>query len=242
MASAADHIGVGNSLACSGYFARPLSFIGLPPSNLKRHTVKKPLSAILLTATLALGSAPVFAQSALDVPAGTYKLDPRHASLTWKVSHMGLSNYTARFSKLEGTLVFDPKDPAKSSVTATVDPASVRTDHATPKDFDQELREDPRFFKVAKFPEIKFVSTKVETTGDKTGRITGDLTFMGVTKPVTLDATFNGSFKEHPMTKKPALGFSATGKVKRSEFGLDALVPFVGDDVSLSIEAEFLQP
>jgi len=204
--------------------------------------VKTPLSALLIAAALALGSAPALAQAAPDVPAGTYKLDPRHASLTWKVSHMGLSNYTARFAKLDGTLVFDPKDPAKSTVTATVDPASVRTDHAVPKDFDQELREDPRFFKVARFPEIRFVSTKVEKTGEKTGRMTGDLTFMGVTRSVTLDVTFNGSFKEHPMTKKAALGFSATGKVKRSEFGLDALVPFVGDDVSLSIEAEFLQP
>ncbi|WP_245512817.1 YceI family protein [Enterovirga rhinocerotis] len=199
------------------------------------------MKAILLAATLGLAG-PAFAQSPSDVPAGTYRLDPSHASLTWRVKHLGLSNYTARFSKLDATLTYDPKDPTKSKLTASVDPASVKTDLTTPKDFDQELRDDPRFFKVAKFPEIKFVSTKLEKTGDKTGRMAGDLTFMGVTKPVTLDVTFNGSFKEHPMTKKAALGFSATGVVKRSEFGLDAMIPFIGDDVSIAIEAEFQQP
>jgi polyisoprenoid-binding protein YceI len=195
----------------------------------------------LAAAVLTLAVGPAFAQSPSDVPAGTYKLDPAHASLTWRVKHLGLSNYTARFTKIDATLSYDPKDPTKSKITASVDPASVRTDLNAPKDFDQELREDPRFFKVAKFPEIKFASTKLEKTGDRTGRMTGDLSFMGVTKPVTLDVTFNGSFREHPMTKRGALGFSATGTVKRSEFGMDALVPFVGDDVAVVIEAEFQQ-
>ena len=201
------------------------------------------LRPILLAATLGLVAGAAQAQSPSDVPAGTYKLDPRHASLTWRVNHMGLSNYTARFAKLDAVLTYDPKDPSKSRVTATVDPASVRTDLLNAKDdFDKELREDQRFFKVAKFPEIKFTTTSVEKTGDATGRMTGDLTFMGVTKPVTLDVVFNGSFKEHPMSKKPALGFSAKGTVKRSELGLDALIPFVGDDVFVAIEAEFQQP
>lgn len=201
------------------------------------------LRPILLAATLGLVAGAAGAQTPTDVPAGTYKLDPRHASLTWRVNHLGLSKYTARFATLDAVLTYDPKDPSKSRVTATVDPASVRTDLLNAKDdFDKELREDPRFFKVAKFPEIKFTTTSVEKTGDKSGRMTGDLTFMGVTKPVTLDVTFNGSFKEHPMSKKAAIGFSATGTVKRSEFGLDALIPFVGDDVSVAIEAEFQQP
>ena len=200
------------------------------------------IRTLFLATTLAVAAGAAVAQTPSDVPAGTYKLDPTHASVTWRVKHLGLSNYTARFAKIDAVLTYDPKDPTKSRVTATIDPASVKTDLNAPKDFDAELRDDPRFFKVAKFPEIKFSTTKVEKTGETTGRMTGDLTFMGVTKPITLDVAFNGSFKEHPMSKKPALGFSATGVVKRSEFGLDALVPFISDEVSLSIETEFQQP
>jgi polyisoprenoid-binding protein YceI len=194
-------------------------------------------SGLLVAALLGLSAGPALAQTPADVPAGSYKLDPTHASLTWKVNHMGLSNYTARFTKLDATLTYDPADPSRSTLTATVDPSSIRTDH--PGAFDKELREDPRFFKTAQFPEIKFVSKSLQKTGDKTGKMTGDLTFMGQTKPVTLDVTFNGSFKEHPLTKKPAIGFSATGTVKRSQFGMDALVPYVSDDVAIAIEAEF---
>ena len=202
--------------------------------------MKKTLIATLAAAALSLVAIGASAQTPSDVPAGTYKLDPTHASVTWRLNHMGLSTYTARFTKIDATLNYDPADPTKSQLTATIDPASVRTDYPNPaKDFDKELREDQRFFKVAQFPEIKFVSTKLEKTGDKTGKMTGDLTFMGQTKPVTLDVTFNGSFKEHPLTKKPAIGFSATGTVKRSAYGMDALVPFVGDDVALLIETEF---
>ncbi len=199
------------------------------------------LAGTAALACLLAGSAG--AQTRPDVPAGTYKLDPNHASVTWKVSHMGLSRYTARFTKVDAQIVFDPSDPTKSSLTASVDPTSVRTDYpnAAQKDFDKELRDDPRFFKVGQFPEVKFVSRRIEMTGDKTGRITGDLTFMGVTKPMALDVTLNGFFKEHPASKKPALGFSAVGTIKRSEFGMDALVPIVGDEVQVLIEAEFAQ-
>lgn len=200
----------------------------------------KSFASFLIAAALSVGGQ-ALAQSPSDVPAGTYKLDPTHASLTWRVNHFGLSNYTARFTKLDATLTYDPADPTKSSVSASVDPASVRTDLTSPKDFDQHLREDEKFFRTATFPEVKFASTKLEKTGDRTGRMTGNLTFLGVTKPVTLDVAFNGSFKEHPFTKKAALGFSARGSVKRSEFGMGALVPMVGDDVRVEIEAEFLQ-
>ena len=203
--------------------------------------MKNTLIATFAASAMAFAALGASAQTPNDAPAGTYKLDPNHASVVWKVSHLGLSNYTARFGKLDATLTYDPADPTKSQLTATVDPASVKTEYpnAATKDFDKELRDDPRFFKVGQFPEIKFVSTKLEKTGEKTGKMTGDLTFMGQTKPVTLDVTFNGSYKEHPLSKKPALGFSATGTVKRSTFGMDAMVPFIGDDVTVLVETEF---
>jgi polyisoprenoid-binding protein YceI len=193
-----------------------------------------------------------------DAPAGEYKLDPAHASVTWKITHMGLSNYTARFTKIDATLNFDPADPAKNSVSVKIDPASVRTDYPYVKvkgpmgktaDFDKELSTDARFFNSAKFPEITFKSTGVERTGENTAKVTGDLTLLGVTKPITLDATFNGGFAKHPMGAPIAeVGFSGVAVIKRSEFGMGFMVPAqpgapgLSDDVTVLIEAEFTKP
>jgi polyisoprenoid-binding protein YceI len=167
-------------------------------------------------------------------------MDPTHASVTWKVMHMGLSNYTARFAKSDATLVFDPAKPEASKLTATVDPLSIRTDFpfVEKEDFDKKLAKDAKWFNAEFFDKITFASTAVKMTGAKTADVTGDLTLLGVTKPVVLKVTFNGGMAAHPMTKKPAIGFSATGSVKRSEFGLTGGIPFVGDDVAVSIEAE----
>lgn len=180
--------------------------------------------------------------AAPDVPSGTYAIDPTHASLTWKVNHLGLSNYTARFTSMNATITFDAANPANSSVTATVNPASVKTDYpfADQSDFDAEIR-GTQFFNVEEFAEIKFVSKSLTLKDDSHGTVTGDLTFHGVTKPVTLDVTLVGSMAEHPYAKKPAMGFSATGTVKRSDFGVDYLVPYIGDDVTVIIEAEFIK-
>ncbi len=90
---------------------------------------------------------------------------------------------------------------------------------------------------MTEFPTAKFVSTKIEKTGDKTAKVTGDLTLVGVTKPVTLEVTFNEK-KPNPMSKKESVGFSATTVIKRSEFGINYAVPNVSDDVELQIEAE----
>jgi polyisoprenoid-binding protein YceI len=190
------------------------------------------------------------ASSALqtEAPAGAYKVDSTHASITWKVSHLGLSFYTARFTKWDADLNFDPADPAKNSVSVTIDPNSIRTDYPyviTPgpngktEDFDKKLAADPGFFNSAKFPTITFKSKGVERTGDKTAIVTGDLTLLGVTKPVVIDATFNGGLKELFSSKTAAVGFSGVTKIKRSDFGFTAGAPYVGDDVEILIEAEF---
>lgn len=182
-------------------------------------------------------------------PAGTYDLDPTHASLTWKVNHFGLSNYTARFTGLSGTLVFDPADLSASVLDVTIDPASVETDypfdfkasHAdSPFDtFDQEISESDAYFNSTAFPAITFKSTEVTATGPNTGTVTGDLTFRGVTKPVTLDVTYNGTASFPWAPEQPKIGFSAAGTLKRSDFGMDVLVPSVSDEVDLLIEVEF---
>ena len=200
------------------------------------------LSRLVLAVGLALVAVPASAQLATDVPAGTFKVDPAHASLTWRVLHMGLANYTARFTKLDATLTLDPAKPEAAKLTATIDPASIKTDYPFPEkeNFDKVLFESAKWFNGGVAKSITFTSTGVKMTGAKTADVTGDLTLLGVTKPVTLKVTFNGGMASHPFSKKPAVGFSATGTVKRSEFGMTNGIPVVSDDVNLVIEAEFV--
>jgi polyisoprenoid-binding protein YceI len=213
-----------------------------------------PTGTTTATATATATAAPV----SLTIPSGTYRLDPTHASLTFKIKHLGLADYTARFARFDATLDLDTADLTKSKVTATVDPASVRTDYPgdyaathgrTYRSWDDDLARNPRWFNVRQFPEARFASTAIAVTGPNTGTMTGDLTFLGVTKPITLDVTFGGQLAEHPFTKGPAIGFSAVGSFKRSDFGMTAGLPEPGaafapvaDDVELVIEAEFMGP
>ncbi|MEL6298016.1 MAG: YceI family protein [Pseudomonadota bacterium] len=202
----------------------------------------------MLKSALAFGFLAIAAMSTATVSAnaneaaGTYKLDRAHASLVWKIKHLGLSFYTARFDTFDATLDIDPNEPESAKLEVTVDPKSIRTGFpfADAKDFDKELIESPNFFNAGEHPEIKFASTSIERTGDTTAKLTGDLTLLGVTKPVTLDITLNGQMS-HPMKKKPALGFSGVGTIKRSEFGMTHLIGGVGDEVQLLLEAEFIK-
>jgi len=207
-----------------------------------RTSIKTAIAAAAIVAGFVLET-PAIAQTTAPgtLPAGIYVSDETHTSVTFKVNHMGMSKYTARFAKAEAELNFDPADPTKSSVKASVDPASVRTDypHVQEKDFDKKLAQDAEWFNAGKFPTITFASTRIEKTGETTGKMHGDLTFLGVTKPVTFDMTFNGAYAEHPMAKIPAMGFSATTQIKRSDFGFSTYVPMIGDEVDLMIEIEF---
>ncbi len=198
------------------------------------------LKSLALAAALSCASlAPAWSQS-LSVPAGEYVLEKTHASVTWRVKHLGLSNYPARFVTFDSTIQLDPKTVTKSSVTVTIDPRSVRTEYPFPdkEDFDKVIAE--KFLMAGEHPSISFASTGLVATGATTGKLTGNLTLAGVTKPVTLDVTLNAA-KEHPFRKVPALGFSATGSFKRSDFGITDLIPMVSDEVELIIEAEFLK-
>lgn len=210
--------------------------------------------------TLAAGCAPKEAQTpaateivapitpvVTDAPAGSYRLDKSHASLVFKVNHIGYSNYTAAFDDFDATLAFDPAAPANMRVTATINVASLDIP-APPAGFLDELK-SPAWLNAVDFPAMNFRSTGVALTGPNTARIDGVLDFRGVSAPVAFDATFNGGYAGYPPYDPNArIGFSAKGVLKRSVFGVLIGIPTpeapvgVGDDVSFEIDAEFTGP
>lgn len=177
-------------------------------------------------------------QALQSLGTGSYHMEKAHSSLIWRLKHMNLSYYTARFTDFDTSLEFDPKNPGASHVKAIINPLSVQADHPTDKDWDRKIGED--FLDGVKFPQIVFESKKIDVTGEFTGKVTGDLSFLGVTKPVTLDVTFNGAAPVAALYQgRSAVGFSAHATFKRSDFGLTRYSSLVGDDVEIIIECEF---
>ena len=172
------------------------------------------------------------AMSAQAAPV-TYKLDPGHTMVLFTWNHFGFSNPTANLGISDGTLVFDQQNPSKSSVEVTLPLTNLDT-HVSA--LDSHLKQ-PDFFDADKFPTVTFKSTSVQSVGGNHYKVTGDLTVHGVTKSVVLNATLNKS-GTHPMTGQPAIGFNATGTLKRSDFGLGAYVPKVSDEIKLDITTE----
>lgn len=162
-----------------------------------------------------------------------YDIDPTHTQVQFTYNHLGFSNITGRFDEVKGDFLFDAADPTKSSVSITIPVASIST--GVDKLDEHLLKAD--FFDATQFPTATFKSTGVTAAGEGKLAVAGDLTIHGVTRPVVLDVTING-VGEHPMRKLPAAGFDATAKIKRSDFGVGAYVPAVGDEVTLSITVE----
>ncbi len=194
-------------------------------------------AALVLTATLACGGPALANPSTTDpakVPAGAYALDKRHASLTVKIVHMGFSHYTLRLNGLEGSFTYDPANWQQTKLTFTADPRSVDTNDPA---FNKQIA---GYLDADKFPAITFVSTAVAGGEDGKGTVTGDLTLHGVTKPVTLDVTFDGA--GHGITPLGTrLGFSGSARIKRSDFGVSSVIlnQFTSDDVEVIFEVEF---
>lgn len=180
-------------------------------------------------------------KSLREMPAGEYQLDKAHASLIFKVNHLGLSKYTARFTDFDSNINFDPENFENSAVTTVVKSNSIKTDFpfVKRKDFDKFLSQNEYWLNSKNFPEIKFESTKIKKTGSTKGIIYGNLTMLGETKPIKLKVRFNGSYKNKPHVGLPALGFSAKGKIKRSEWGFGAYIPAIGDEIKIIIETEY---
>ncbi len=219
----------------------------------------RPILAVCLSAVLAAcsanageanGTSQAFEPIDLKAPAGTYALEKTHASLIWSIPHMGLSDYHARFTQLDGAITLDPANPESSAVELTIAPGSVRTDfpldykmvHPDSKfaNWDEEIALEEGKLAAGDGKAITFVSTAVEQTGPRTAKITGDLTMRGQSKPFTLEATFNGELESHPFFKVAVVGFNAHGVIKPSEYDVNLYGGALGDAVTVSFSGEFV--
>ena len=208
---------------------------------------------VLIGAAAALAvSAPLVAQNAMQTPgapdparvaAGTYQADPNHTMVEWEVDHLGFTPYFGIFGDVTGTLVLDPADLGSAKVDVTIPVSKVTTASA---ELTQHLLRAPKeeggkpdFFGPAP-ADAHFVSTSVVQTGPEKAQITGDLSLNGVTRPVTLLATFYGAGTMPPqMGGAEVVGFKAIATIKRSDFGVDGFIPLVSDEVKLDIVAAF---
>lgn len=198
------------------------------------------IAASLLAITL-----PAHAEPTLEgVASGLYELEKTHAFLTWTVTHNGISGYSVNFTDFDADLVFDAETPANSQLSVTINPSALNTNYPDPAkkvDWEAELATDARFMNAGEFPTISFASTSVEQTGDFSGTVTGDLTFLGVTKPVTLDVSYGGVANPPWFGQRDVIGFTASTTVTRSDFGSTALGGIISDDVVIEFSGEFLQ-
>jgi polyisoprenoid-binding protein YceI len=176
----------------------------------------------LLAATAVVQAAPV-----------TYTLDPDHTQVLFSWSHFGYSNPGAYLGLGSGTLVFDEQHPERSSVQVSL-PLSELDTHVAALDMHLQQAD---FLDAAKYPQVTFQSTRVQPLGGNKFKVTGDLTMHGVTRSVALDATLN-RVGVHAMSKRQSIGFGATTQIRRSEFGVGAYVPNVGDELTVRITAE----
>jgi polyisoprenoid-binding protein YceI len=199
----------------------------------------------IATAVFSLGLAaclPVLAQNVSTNPAqgpsGLYTVDERHTQLLFSVLHLGLTDYFGRFDKISGTLNYNGAQPEQSNITISTDTTSLDVPNAELED----MLKGGAVFDSQNFSVATFKSTSITRTGPTTGQIAGLLTIRNVTRPVTLDATFNGG-EANPMGGGYALGFRATATIRRSDFGLNHTMwsPFVSDDVHVIVEAMFDQ-
>ncbi|WP_073975497.1 YceI family protein [Erythrobacter donghaensis] len=212
------------------------------------RTTLAAVTALAFAAGAAAFAPALTAQGAAQVPgakdparvtAGTYAADPAHSLIGWEVNHFGFNDYYGIFGDVAGTLTIDPANPDAAKVDVTIPVANVTTASKALTDHLLRPGKDggkPDFFGPAPAP-ARFVSTSVKAEG-MTAMITGNLTLNGITRPVTFAAEFTGA-GNNPFNKKATIGFEAETSIKRSDFGVDAYIPFVGDEVELDISVAF---
>ena len=195
-------------------------------------------TAMLFVATSALADTPAVPANTdpAAVKAGTYTVETSHTRTQFTVSHMGFTDWYGDFSGTSGSLSIDPKNIAATKLDISIPVSSVSTTNAK---LDEELK-SAAWLGAEQFPTIRFVSTKIVRTGARAAAISGNLTLHGVTRPVVLAATFNGA-GVNPLSKAYTVGFNARTAIKRSDYGVKAYIPLVGDELTIRISAAFEQ-
>ena len=167
---------------------------------------------------------------------GDFVLDTAHAALVFRINHLGYSDYIGRFERFEASLSGDAAQPAEAQLEALIDMSSL---HVANPEFATELM-GPDWFDAPAYPQAIFRSTSIEMTSATTALVGGDLTLKGVTQPITLTTTLNGSAYD-PLRRADVLGFSATTEINRSDFGIDRFSALLTETVRIEIEAEFIR-
>jgi polyisoprenoid-binding protein YceI len=169
--------------------------------------------------------------------AGTWQIDPNHSAAQFSVRHLGVSTVRGAFTKVSGSAKHDPADPSKDSLDATIDTNSVDT---RVEMRDKDLR-SPHFLDVDKYPAITFHSKTTKVVGAGKLQITGDLTIHGITKEVVLDVDGPSAAIKDPWGNQ-RIGASATTKITRQDFGVSGAPGVVGDEITITIDVELIQP
>jgi polyisoprenoid-binding protein YceI len=188
----------------------------------------------LTSNTVMLAFALAALSSLCTAEAQTWQIDANHTAAQFSVKHLGISTVRGQFEKTTGTVTFDPSDPTKTSIEATIDAKTVNT---RVQMRDDDLR-SPHFFEVEKYPTIRFKSTRAESAGPGKLKVTGDLTIHGVTKQVVLDVDASSKPITDPMGKGLRMGASATTKVDRRDFGITYMQGMVGDEIQIALDVE----
>ena len=192
------------------------------------------VSMVFLTSSCASWLQPSLKQQIVEIKAGEYTLDKDHAALLFKINHMGFSSYVGRFNEFDVSLDFDPIKIENSRVEAVIDMLSIDVNSPA---FAATLA-GSAWLNTQNFPQAVFRSLSVQKIDNQRLLVKGELTFLGVTKAVTMDVNLNGA-ANNPLTRKYTLGFAANLRFKRSEFGLKKFIPVVGDEVEIEIHSEF---
>ena len=205
------------------------------------HFVSRITNFLTVWVLLAL---PVVATNANEIlkqaPSGSYAVDLSHASVVFKVSHLGFSTYVGRFNDFSADLNLDTEDFTKSSVSAAIKVDSIDTAYPFPEKEDFDAKIAGEWLLSKENPLMTFTSTEVGPLLDGKSDVTGDLSMAGQTHPVVLKVTLNNATDSHPINKVAVVGFSATTELDRSVWGVDNSVPFVASDVRIELEGEFL--
>jgi polyisoprenoid-binding protein YceI len=171
----------------------------------------------------------------LPIPEGTYGIDKVHSQIGFAVRHLGISTVRGTFDRFDGSLTVGADIHA---TTVSLD-AEMKSVNSGNEGRDGHLHGD-QFFDADNHPTMTFRSTSITPRGDDYV-LNGDLTIRGITKPIALDVTFNGS-NTFPMDQSTHFGFEATGTLSRSDFGASYGVPMVSDSVRLALDVQFVQP